>query len=257
MSHRYWAIFVLSLSLASVAEAHVSYSNRNLGTLGDSLKTISNQTVSSSYGWADATDDDFGDSHRGRFFKFHLDAPSAVRVTVQRNTLGTGPQGTFLPAFSLYRGLGQDAPEQQGRDASALSVASRPPGTEGSARALVDWSVGNDPTYVVPNEPSSGILYDARLAFFTLPGHAADGSSANYGPVPGIEGDGLADGFVTGVFELAAGDYTLWVGGANYDGQLSESAPFPTFGVTVSAGIVTNPTPTVLQSWGGLKARYR
>lgn len=248
---------ILVLVLASAATAHISYSNRNLGTLTNSPTTISNQTVSSSFGWADATDSDYGDSHRGRFFKFHLNEPADVQITVQRNTLGTGPQGTFLPAFSVFQGLGQDAPEQQGHDASALSVASRPPGTEGSMRALTNWSVGNDPTYVVPNDPLSGTLYAARLAYFTYEFHAADGSAANYGAEPGILGDGTADGTVTGWHHLDAGDYSLWIGGANYAGQLTEGPTFVTFGVTVTAQIVAGVVPAQHSTWGRLKSLYR
>lgn len=252
------ALSILALALASTAGAHISYSNRNLGTLTIAPKTISNQTVSSSYGWADATDSDYGDSHRGRFFKFHLDAPAYVQITVQRNALGTGPQGTFLPAFSVYRGLGQDAPEQQGHDASALSIASRPAGTEGSVLALSDWSVGNDPTYVVPGDTTSGVLYAPRLAFFTYQFHAADGASGNYGTGSGIVGDGNADGFVTGTHSLEAGDYSLWIGGANYAGQLTEGpTTFPTFGITVTAQIVDPAVPAQRSSWGRLKALYR
>ena len=252
---RHTTVSVLALSIASLASAHVGYSGRDFGTITGTPKTISNQTVSSSFGWADATDDDWGDSHRGRFYRFHLDATTTIQITAQRNSLGSGTQGTFLPAFSLYAGLGQLAPEQGGHDASALSIDSRPAGTEGSTRALADWSIGNDPTL----DSSGNVSIAARLAYFTYIGHAADGTSANYGSAAGIVGDGVADGFVTGTFaNLAAGDYSIWVAGANYAAQTVEGPSiFPTYGVTVSVGAVPAPGAVALLGVAGFLGRRR
>ena len=94
------ALAVLATAGAS-AFAHISYSNRNFGTLIISADVSNNnQTVSSGFGWADAADADWGDSHRGRFFRFNLANPLAgdqgVRITVSRNLLGTGPNNTFF-----------------------------------------------------------------------------------------------------------------------------------------------------------------
>lgn len=250
------AVWVVLAIAGPRATAHVGYSGRDFGTLiyspdGSGVAvTIANQTVSSGFGWADATDADWGDSHRGRFFRFTLSSAltgdQGVRITAQRNLLGTGANGTFLPAFSLFSGLGQLAPEQGGHDASQLSIDSRPVGTEGSLRALGDWSIGNDPTYNVSGDPTSGILFAPRLAYFTYIGNAADGTSANYGTAAGINGDGTADGFVAYTFNnLAAGNYSLWVAGANYDLQTIETgAPyaFPTYGVNVTVGLVPEPS---------------
>jgi len=233
------------------ALAHVGYSGRDFGTLmynsdgSGKTVTIATQTVSSGFGWADATDADWGDTHRGRFFRFTLSGSGDVQITAQRNLLGTGTTGTLLPAFSLYSGIGQVSPEQGGHDASQLSIDSRPAGTEGSIRALSNWSIGNDPTYNTAGDPTSGILYASRLAFFTYIGNAADGTSANYGTGTSIFGDGTADGYLTATFSgLVAGDYSLWVGGANYDLQSVETGPstFPTYGVTVSAALVPEPS---------------
>ncbi|MBE2181302.1 MAG: PEP-CTERM sorting domain-containing protein [Chthoniobacterales bacterium] len=229
------------------ASAHIGYGGRDFGTNPVSL-TISNQTVSSAFGWADATDTDWGDSHRGRFFRFTLTNTVSVSITVERNSLGTGTNGVFLPAFSLYLGLGHLAPEQGSHDSAALSTNSRPIGTEGSLRALTDWSVGNDPTYVVSGDPGSGILYPASLRHFTYIGHAADGTPANYGDAPGINGDGNADGYVTYLFEnLAAGDYSLFVGGANYASQEIETGPtYPTYGISTTVSVVPEPSTWAL-----------
>ncbi len=239
------------------ALAHVGYSGRDFGTLmynsdgSGKTVTIATQTISSGFGWADATDTDWGDSHRGRFFRFTLSEAGDVQITAQRYDL----LGTFLPAFSLYSGLGQLSPEQGGHDSATFSINNRPVGTEGSLRALGNWSIGNDPVYndatynngtlVSAGSRSSGILYASRLAYFTYIGNAADGNSANYGTAAGIFGDGTADGYLTATFTgLAAGNYSLWVGGANYGLQSIETGPstFPTYGVTVSAALVPEPS---------------
>jgi hypothetical protein len=250
------------LGAAQTASAHISYSGRNFGTLviGNPASSINNQTMSSAFGWADATDSDWGDSHRGRFFRFTLATPASVMITVQRNALGNGTQGTFLPAVSVYSGLAQrgnnEGVDQGGtfrtealaHDGAVLSRDSRPVGTEGSFRSLVDFSIGNDPTYVTAGDPSSGILIPARLANFTYIGHAADGTSSNFGSVPGINGDGVADGFVTATFDgLAAGDYSFFVGGANYAAQSVETGPtYPTYGVDVSIQAIPEPSTWVM-----------
>jgi hypothetical protein len=237
--------------LGSPAFAHITYSGRNFGTVTTTGSSITTQTISSGFGWADATDDDWGDSHRGRFFRFNVASGTSVQITVQRNSSGTGTPGTFLPALSLFSGLAQMSPYQLAHDSASLSVDSRPAGTEGSFRALTDWSIGNDPTYNTPNDPQSGILYAAQLANFTYVGHRADGTSANYGNAAGILGDGNANGFVTATFaNLAPGDYSLFVGGANYALQLTEISTYPTYGVDVTVQAVPEPGAFVLAAIG-------
>jgi len=241
------------------ALAHISYTGRNFGTLIISAD-VSNttQVVSSGFGWADATDADWGDSHRGRFFRFNLTNTLAgdqgVRITVSRNLLGTGgTNGTFLPAFSLFSGLAHLS-SPLAHDRSALSVqwlrqqfgtnstGLGGSGKEGSLNALGDWAIGNSVSeYVI--DPSDS------LEFFTYIAHAADGTSANFGNVAGIVGDGTADGFVTATFTgLAAGDYSLFVGGANYDLQTTEIGPttYPTYGINVTVGLVPEPSTSSL-----------
>jgi len=252
-----WAA-IAAISAGQSASAHISYSGRNFGTLIIDGPVVSNvsQTISSAFGWADGTDADWGDSHRGRFFRFTLTNAASVTISAQRNAGGTGATNTFLPAISLFEGLGQSASgegvfvevvtndvtnlvfrsEQAAHDSAALSVASRPGGTEGSFRAMTSWSIGNDDTYVTNGNPASGILIPARLASFTYIGHAADGVATNYGSMIGILGDGNADGFVSATIDnLPAGNYSIFVGGANYGKQVDEPGPtFPTYGVNVS-----------------------
>lgn len=240
------------------ASAHISYSGRNFGTLevGGGAVVIGNQTISSSFGWADATDSDWGDSHRGRFFRFTLNQTASVIITVARNsgdnqTAGNGTANSFLPAVSLYSGLAQGTlsvnqtlgngtvvarTEALSHDSAPLSVSSRGNSTEGSFRSLESWSIGNDPTYVTAGDSTSGILIAERLAYFTYIGHAADGTPANYGNATGIVGDGTADGYLTATFlDLPAGDYSIFVGGADYASQDVQVGTYPTYGVYVSA----------------------
>jgi hypothetical protein len=233
----------------SAASAHIGYSGRDFGTLTTDNSTVTrgNQTVSSSFGWADATDSDWGDSHRGRFYRFTLPSDGiTIIISAQRDNSGTSANGTesnFLPGISLFKGLGHLSPEQGSHDSAALSVSSRPGGTEGSFRALTDWSVGNDPTYNTPGDPLSGILYAASLRSFEYIGHIADGTSANFGFASGIVGDDVADGFVTATFAgLSSGNYSIFVGGASYGRQVDEPGPtYPTYGVDVSVRAIPEP----------------
>ena len=277
-----YLIFTLIAASAAPSglQAHISYTGRDFGT--DPLSvTVSSQAASSAFGWADATDADWGDSHRGRLFRFKLTTPASIMISVTRggSASQTGAAGTFLPGFSLFSGLAQRANNegvQQGgtfrtealaHDGAALSIQSLVDqfgsgngsglggsGKEGSFRALDNWSIGNDPTYVTSGDATSGILIEARLAYFTYIGHAADGTSANFGyHIHGIQGDGIADGSVTATFhDLAAGDYSLFVGGANYDAQSTETGPtYPTYAFTATVQTVPEPSTWALLALGG------
>jgi len=211
------------------ASAHIYYTGRDFGTLvPDSPVTISSNT-NTNFGWAEATTETWGDSHHGRFFRFTLTEPMSVKITVQQ----TGGDSGFFPGFSLYEGLAHLSPHKPAHDGSALSVNSRPEGKNGSLRALHDWSIGNDPTYVIDGDPTSGILHEANLRYFTYVGHAADGTADNFGDADGILGDGIADGWVTGTFQnLAPADYSIFVGGADLFNQTTGSFAFD---VTITA----------------------
>ncbi len=217
----------LFLGALSTASAHISYSNRHFGTYSgtDLTSTITNQNVSGEHGWADATDANLGDTHKTRAFRFSLTTNAWVTLSFQglAYTAGTTSFSALaLPAFSLYWGVA--APSTH--DGSPISIAWRDDtygtnATEGSLNALGDWKIGS----------STGTTF-ADLSSFTYIGNAADGSSANYGtPAPSltltdgsnvpngtINGDGNADGVVSGSFYLSAGDYSVFVGGANYAG---------------------------------------
>jgi hypothetical protein len=230
----------LFLGALSTASAHIGYSSRDFGTYSgtDLTSTITNQRVSGEHGWADATDANLGDTHKTRAFRFSLTTNAWVMLSFQGLAYTSGGlsySALALPAFSLYRGVAAASTH----DFSAISSAWRDATygtiitydangtpttnsvTEGSLNALGDWKIGNN----------SGTTF-ADLSSFTYIGNAADGSSANYGtPAPSltltdgsnvpnaaINGDGNADGVVSGSFYLSAGDYSVFVGGANYSG---------------------------------------
>ena len=75
----------------------------------------------------------------------------------------------------------------------------------------------------------------------------------------GIVGDGVADGFVTATFaNLAAGDYSVWVAGANYAAQQVEGPSiFPTYGVSVTVGVVPAPAAAAMLGLAGFLKRRR
>jgi hypothetical protein len=217
----------LFLGALSTASAHIGYTGRDFGTYSgtDLTSTITNQRVSGEHGWADATDANLGDTHKTRAFRFSLTTNAWVTLSFQGLAYTSGGlsySALALPAFSLYRGVAAASTH----DFSAISSAWRDAtygtnATEGSLNALGDWKIGND----------SGTTF-ADLSSFTYIGNAADGTSANYGtPAPSltltdgsnvpngtINGDGNADGVVSGSFYLSAGDYSVFVGGANYAG---------------------------------------
>ena len=198
------------------AMAHVGYTGRSFGTFGDTfaMSTLSNQAATGNYGWIDGTDADYGDSHKLRAYRFTLLEPTDVKlsfgeatsqVTDHLGNVSTSQLG-LTPGFSLYQGLAHLAPQPADYDGADLSQASRPDYAEGSFRALTDWSIGND------QGDLNGMTVPASLSFFKYIGHAYDGA--------GHGSDGLADGKVSHTFmNLAAGDYSVFVGGADYLAQ--------------------------------------
>jgi hypothetical protein len=267
--------------------------------------TNNTQTVSSSFGWADGTDANWGDSHRLRFFKFTLASTQTVNIEVARRNAGTGPADTFLPAFTLFTlggafvdsthdsgiptvnyltGLfgttavgesfvntngngGYEAgdpfvdandndnwePGEQFTDLNGNGVwefgdsftdtngngvfdgaGLGGSGKEGAFRALDPWKIYNDSS--------------AEMFFSTVVGHAADGTS--------VYGDNVADGWVSAEFtDLAAGEYYIAVGGANYAAQNSADVlpggiTFRTYGIDVTVGAIPEPSTYALLMLG-------
>jgi hypothetical protein len=235
-----------ALLVAGSAQAHISYGGRDFGDfdgLAAASVTISNQAVGGNHGWADATDADLGDSHRARAFRFSLDNPADVTLSVVANPTATSTSvGGLLPGFSVYEGLAHLAPaalDHDFSDASAAYLASLPgPPKEGAWNALDDFTIGND---------------EGALSTFAFVGYGVDGDAANFGTTPGIVGDGAADGSISKTFRLDAGSYSIFLGGADYASQLGWSATQPPFGLAVTLSVAPVPEPgTALLLLGGL-----
>jgi hypothetical protein len=220
------------------ALGHLSYNNRNFGIfsgLEEKTVTITGQTVPNNWGWADGTDGDFAHSHELRFFRFTLDITSIVTISV-----AALDPSAVLPGFSIYSGLAHASPLDYETDLTLAYLATLPgPTKEGAFIATGTWKMGNDVSATFDD-----------FSTFTYVGHAADGTSANYGFAPGINGDGAADGVVSETFILGPGSYTVGVGGAIYAGQLDVPG-WPSHdtgpdGITVSVTVVPEPTTGVL-----------
>ncbi len=231
------------------ASAHITYTGRDFGTFtGTSAQsnsvTIAN--ISGDSGWAAATDDNYGDSHRARAFRFQLASAGIVTLAVQSNTSG------FFPAFSICSGLAHLSPSLADHDATQISLdylaALSGLAKVGAFFALGDWKVGNDPVYITPGDPLSGVSVPASLSSFVYQGNAADGTTSHFGLAAGIHGDGNADGFVTGTFSLPAGNYSIFIGGANLanEGPPPVSGTYTNYGATAMLSVIPEPTSALL-----------
>lgn len=235
---------MLLMGMTSIpALAHVGYTGRNFGTFDgtSATSTLSGQGVTGNYGWIDGTDADYGDAHRTLSYRFTLLNPTDVTLTFQQSKSHVTDHGGntstaqlgVTPGFSLYQGLAHLAPMGADYDSSAISKAHRPAGTEGAFRALDDWKIGNDEDIV------NGV--PAGLSFFKHIGHAYDGAETR--SVSGF--DGVADGKVSHTFSnLAAGDYSVFVGGSDYLAQeISNPNILTKYGVTgtLEVGVVPEP----------------
>ena len=233
------------LASSQYAQAHLTYSGRDFGAfsgLTNGVKAITNQTCTGNFGWADAADGVLGDSHKGRAFRFHLDNSSLVTLSVAANPLATGTSlGDLTPAFSIYSGLAAIAPFAVGwtnlpvspdHDFSPSSVAWRTwwvqqnidtnatteAPTDGSWNALGEWKIGGDGD--LPGDFS-------QLTTFTYKGSASSTTSG---------------GSVTGSFALAAGDYTIMIGGNDIANKTAGTAASAR---GISATMAITPTPTL------------
>jgi hypothetical protein len=266
----YLATLVITLS-SQTAFAHIGYTNRNLGTFtvvgtlvtgsnnsgslvssgSSATVTITNQNTGEA-GWANGTDARFGDSHVIRAYRFTLVTPAIVTIEIVGLDYTSGISFSALehPAFSLFQGLAHLSPAAADHDQSAISQAWLTSlvgagNYDGAFNALGSWKIGND----------DGATF-ADLTSFLYVGHAADGTAVNYGPAPGINGDGVADGSVTSTFSLAAGDYSLFVGGGN-SGGISTSS----FGYEVAFTVVPEPSSlgmialAAMAGWVSLRRR--
>jgi hypothetical protein len=239
------AVTAACLFCADIARAHITYGGRDFGVYSGTTNgsfTITNQTVTGNYGWADAADGILGDSHRGRAFRFHLNNATFVSLTVSANPFATtNSLGGFTPAYSIYAGLAAVAPfapsqtelpPSADHDFCDASMAWRtwwvqqnlnpsatdPSPTDGSWNAVGDWMVGGDGDLVVGTNFSSLSL----LAY--------KGSVVSY----------KSGGTVSGSFTLPAGDYTIFIGGNDIANKTAGTA---LSGFGISATLAVSPTP--------------
>jgi hypothetical protein len=238
------------LAFSTPASAHLGYGGRDFGIFSGvepQSTTIGTQSTVN-WSWADGADADFMHSHKLKFFRFTLENPTTVKISVQSLDVEN-----LLPGFSLYSGLAHVSPDPADYE-TALTMQYLAtlggPAKEGAFNALGTWKMGNDAS-----------LSEADFSTFTYLGHAADGTPLNFGTSPGIEGDGIADGFVSSSFSLPAGSYTLAVGGAVYDGQGSVGPVFEgghtdanqtAYGMEVTVAAVPEPSSAMLLSIGML-----
>ncbi len=241
---------------AGHAQAHVSYTGRNFGTfdgVSSASVTISNQTVTGNWGWADATDATFdalatsgdtlrlGDSHKARAFRFRLDTTADVTFAVSAKADATATSvGGLLPGFSVYRGLAAISPYAASQTALASSAdydysaattawrtswaqanigaAADASATMGAWNAMGDFAMGGDGD--LPGDP-------AQLSMFLFQGFGADTD---------------LDGTATATLRLASGDYTIFVGGNDIlDKDLPSGARAYGMSATLSVAAVPEP----------------
>jgi hypothetical protein len=234
MTSRIIAAAIAGLFSAS-AFAHVSYSTRDFfadGVRTGDTWTLSNQRVTSDFGWADGADADWGDSHRVRWARFTLTETSVVHITVSATTfeyLSGGNTltalGDLIPGFSLYRGVAPAAAYEAGDHPDyvahhpgllpTLSYVATNPSVplgvrEGAFNATGDFWLGNKLSEV--GEAGWASVHLAHV------GHAVDGAGVdvNGDGVLDLIGDGSANGSVSARFTLDAGSYSVIVGGAYY-----------------------------------------
>lgn len=245
----------LSAALAAIAPsamAHIGYTGRNLGSYsgaGPESISITNQAVTGNFGWADAADASLGDSHKGRAFRFTLAGDEWVSLTVQANAGATATSiGGLLPGVSVYSGLAAIAPfaptqtplppgaDHDGSNASLAwrtewAIANLGPGldwnaTDGCWNARGDWKIGGDGD--LPGDFT-------RLSSFQYRLSASDDDR---------------DGMVNLQGVLGAGDYTVFVGGADLASKGSVDAG-RAYGMSVSLAVSPVPEPSTY-ALGGL-----
>lgn len=254
------SVAVCLCTWALPAQAHVSYSGRDFGTLVEGTSaSIATQKVTSNYGWADASDDSLvfnstlattprtdeaafvsgtgtddlylGDSHKGKAFKLHLDGTLNVSITASAlNNSG------LTPAFSVYQGLAAASPftapqTSADHDYAQASQAWRTSFAQGAAGPAFNylatngsWNAKGDWALGGDGDPTGD---DAALDHFQFMGFGATTT---------------ANGVASTTLTLGPGDYTVFVGGNDITSKsLADSAAGYALALSVSATAVPEP----------------
>jgi hypothetical protein len=259
----------LLLACVSTTSAHIGYTGRDFGTFAgngsDTSKLIASNTVVGNYGWASGTDANLGDSHKTRAFKFTLLSTGLVTLEIQGlDIIKSGAPVSALanPGFSIFAGLAATSSHDFSTASTAYNNATygtngdwptilegsnyKPqpgaPKWEGSFNAVENWAVGVD-----------GAAVNSPLSYFTYVANAADGIAAQYnangGTGSGINWDGNADGHLRASFVLDAGDYSIFIGGADYFGTSNAGADITgsyAFNATLSVAAIPEPSTYAL-----------
>ena len=197
------------------------------GTVAVSLPSANGGT-SGNYGWIDGTDADWGDTHKTATFTFTLTGAADVNLSFTKKVNAFGGTG-LIPGFTLYQGAaheGSDHDYSIGSELLRTTDCAATPGcttTEGSLRSLTSFRITDDAD---PNGTSPSVFTYVGSAYDgsqTLPAANSPLQDGNPYLVPG--GDGVADNIVSMLFpQLAAGDYIIFVGGADYASQTNTAA---------------------------------
>lgn len=238
---------IFLLPAVSNIHAHTSYGGgtpaaRDFGAfdptavIGQSV--TKNGSARSVFGWADGTDADFGDAHRIQAYRFTLANAGNITISVSAITAG------FLPGFTIYSGLlnltGGSPADGEVATQTYLASLGAPQPREGALNSL-----GNVIFYNSAGNESN----------ITYVNNAADGTIANFGNAAGINGDGIADGVLSSTFNLAAGNYTLFIGGANYNDPTNNGTAYSSSeaanAFTTTVSVVPEPTTFALLAGAG------
>jgi hypothetical protein len=228
---------------ASVAPAHLTYTGRDFGTfsgLTNGTLSITNQTCTGNYGWADAADGVLGDSHHGRGFRFRLENAAFVTLTVSANPAATATsRGDLTPAFSIYSGLAAVAPFPPSQTTNAPSADHD--GTPASLAWRTWWVQQNINPQVTDESPTDGCWNS--IGDFRIGGDgdlAGDFSQLSTLIYRGSAASTTSGGTVSRSFALPAGDYTIIIGGNDIANKTADTAALAR---GIAATLAVTPTP--------------
>ncbi len=237
---------------ATSAMAHIVPVDFGSLDLGVATTTIEkNNGVAADNGWIDGADGDWGDTHHIGTYTFTLAGTGSADVTLALRGKSNAFGGAGLsPGFTLYEGVphvGADHDFSPGSELIRTADCAATPGcatTEGSLRSLTSFRITTDadPTGTSPS-------------VFTYIGHAYDGSQT----IPGANsplydgqpflvpnGDGTLDRAVSMTFhDLAAGNYIVFGGGANY-----AAVTTPARGMGLTLTVTPVPVPAAVWLFG-------
>ena len=252
------ALLLVGMSSTN-AMAHIIPTHMGTFT-GLEAKTLTfNNGASGNFGWIDGADADWADTHKLATFVFTLTGMADVDLKFNKKTNAFGGTG-LIPGFTLYKGApheGEDHDYSVGSELLRATDCAATVGcttTEGSFRAQNTFRItrDSDPQALSPSVFTYvGSAYDGQSV--TLPAANSPLQNGNPYVVPGA--DGVADNSVSLLFpHLAAGNYIVFVGGANYNSQTNTNARGIGATITVTPSAV--PVPGAVWLFGSALAGF-